>query len=139
MQTRTRLRLAAAVIAAIALTGCGDDVAQTSDAVDEQSSSTSSTDLDSASASESASETSAPVTLPDCASVWVTGEKLPLKYDGCLEDGNRVKAKKYRCSYEAIIVTYDDRFYARAGRFINEVDSLKSSKKFKRAIAACQA
>ena len=50
-----------------------------------------------------------------------------------------MKAKKYPCSFESSIVTFDDRFYAQLGRPINEVDSLKSSNQFKPASSACQA
>lgn len=84
---------------------------------------------------------SATVDLPDwpaCADVWVVGQDLPDRYRGCLDGDTPVKPKRYECSFGLPILVYGDQFYAVTGGPINQVDSLKTSQQFRRALSTCQ-
>jgi hypothetical protein len=91
-------------------------------------------------ASEGTQSPSSTVDLPDwpgCDEVWTADAKLPLNYKGCLEEDQAVRAEKHPCAFGLPIVTYDDRFYAVAGRTINEVESLRSDQRFKNTLTVC--
>lgn len=118
----------AVAVALVVLSGCGDDGGAT--ATDDPT----------------VSPTTDPVTpseppFPDaCEDIWVDGQTLPARYRGCTgADGAGVKADKYHCSYGMPIVVYGGRFYAVAGKMINEVEDLASSSSFRQALRACQA
>jgi hypothetical protein len=117
--------LAAAMLVLVA--GCGDDEG---DSAEDPSGDTPS--------SLSPSATDGGTGLPACDEVWVAGATLPRSYQGCEQDGTAVQADKHACSYGGAIVEFDDRFYAVAGKQINEVRSLAGSDQFRQALSACQ-
>jgi hypothetical protein len=146
VRTRVILLLAAGLLGMSALAGCSDDDGEAVDPGPGASQSDTPGDASTPAVTESATSegpgetpSATPDPWPACAEVWVAGQRLPRSYRGCESDDGPVKAKKYPCSFESSIVTFDDRFYAQAGRPINEVDSLKSSNQFKAALKACQA
>jgi hypothetical protein len=111
------LSLPFVVLAAVALTGCGDD-----------SGGGTATSETTASAAPSG---------PDCTEIW-SGETLPKKYDGCVRDSELVEPEKRSCSSGQVIITYDDRYYAVPGGPVNDVGQpLEDSEQYRKAIRHC--
>jgi hypothetical protein len=134
------------MLVAAALSACGDDDGQATDA----GSSSAATDTptgpsDDASddVTDSPSSSGAPsgdaTGLPACDEVWVDGARLPGRYRGCTTDGAVVKPEVHRCSSGQRLVTHADTFWAVAGAKIHETDGLKSDAAFKEAKLACLA
>ena len=121
---------------------CGDD---------DGSGAPSATDSTSSAATESAtpepspsveepSETPVPASWPACGATWVAGADLPKPYDGCAARGTAVPADGLHCSMGAVLVTYDDRFWAVPGHVISEADGpLQKDPDFRQARAVCTA
>src|SRR5689334_19504312 len=107
------------VAALAALAGCGDDDGSGSEAAGTPTP-THSTDL------------------PFCSDVWVADQPLPASYKGCEEDGQAVAPQRRFCASGQKIVTYDDRFYAVLGHDVQETESLKTDRDFKRTMTVCQ-
>jgi hypothetical protein len=105
------------------LSACGDEASSTAD-----------------DAAETTAPTEPAADLPDwpaCEEIWVADAKLPVKYKGCVQDDEAVKADKYPCSYSYPIVSYDDRFYAVTGGKITEVESLEADKDYQQTLNVC--
>lgn len=129
--------IAALALVGFALTACGD---QEPDAAADPSQDPSTSTSESP--SESPSETSSEAPGPDCASVWVAGQTLPEKYQGCqdADKGKWVQAMVYRCSSDQQLVTFGTTFYAAKGEVVNESDvPLRRNKDFQKALASCGA
>jgi len=110
----------AAVLALGVLAGCGSDSEGSAAAAPSETPTTHATDL------------------PFCSDVWVADKRLPTSYKGCETDGQAVKPDRRMCSSGQTIVTYDNRFYAVLGGPVQETESLRTDKDFRRTLAVCQ-
>ena len=117
----------------LVLGGCGSESADPDSAAEPTTSQSQSTapDSDETDSGETEGE------YPECSDVWVDGVDLPLKYSGCLEDGEIIKPKKRMCGFGRPMVTHDGRFYAMPGNRINDMGDLRTSEQFKQAKQAC--
>lgn len=113
-------RLIAPVAAVAALAGCGEDGATGPTADPTVTEPTHATDL------------------PFCSEVWVAGAILPASYRGCEEDGRSVKPQRRFCSSGQKIVIYGGRFYAVLGHSVQETESLRTDRDFRRTMRVCQ-
>jgi hypothetical protein len=117
----------AALLVGLALwvpAGCGsDEGAPSSDPV--------------ATDSASSTATGTATGLPACADVWVADALLPDKYTACDQDGEVVKPGHVPCASGQKILTQDDSFYVVVGYRIQEVESLKTDRDFKRTRRVC--
>ncbi len=122
--------VAAALLAAGVLAGCGSD----SSAVAQDPTTTAPT---------TSPTSTAPATEPSgpaCTTVWKKGETLPQTYRGCVADAGWLKAEVYQCSDGHRLVTYAHAFYARPGRTISRAAStLAKDQDFKQTMAVCGA
>lgn len=59
--------------------------------------------------------------MSKCSAVWVDGQTLPAKYEGCIRpDGDIEAAVSYNCTDGAgDLAGYDDKFFARVGAKIH--------------------
>jgi hypothetical protein len=138
-----RLRvLSSALVCVAALSACGDD--EGSSAADPASTSGASatpteTPTPTPTPTEPTPSASVVPSGPACDEIWVADATLPGDYRGCVASGAWVKADKKPCSFGKPIVTFDDRFYAVPGKVVNDVGNLRTSERYQRALAACQA
>lgn len=106
--------LPAAVLAAVlGLAGCGEEPAD--DAAPGASPSTTS-----AAPSEPGA---APTGLwPACEEVWVDGQRFPLEYVGCTEDGKKVRARPLVCESGQYLFTRGKDMWAVAGAVVQHTE-----------------
>ena len=125
------LRCAALALAALALTGCGED------------GNTRATEETSSPASPSVSKKAsnpASKDAPDCAAVWKDQGELPRSYTGCNSDEGFVATDTLGCSSGQRMVRYGDHFYAVFGGMIHETESLlEDDRGYRAAVASCRA
>ena len=138
----------------LALAGCGDDGDSTAtdpasgDASGSGSSSTAPSASPSASDSAAGSASASPslpstsdtatITLPDCASVWVVGQKLPANYIGCTDAGEVVQAEGLYCEFGKPLFSFGTRFYAVENGPINKTaKTLAKDKTYQQAVRKC--
>ena len=135
-RARTLSVPAALLALALVLGACGD---QDDDrAADPEATSASPTPEESASPSEKP----APRTEPECAGVWVVGQKLPRPYRGCFDaDQERwVKPGIVRCSSGQQVVTYGRHHYAVQNQPVIQTDGPRvRDKKFLALMDTCSA
>lgn len=125
-----RVLLPLVVTAALSLAGCGSADPAATDSV-----ATSPTP-----AATSSSPPASKPAQPDCATVWVAGQRLPKPYRGCLEGTKLQQPELYRCSSGQHVTTYAHKFYAVQSRPIIEVAvSLVKDKAFRTLLADCLA
>ena len=86
--------------------------------------------------SESDSPTNA-LGLPECSTVWVTGEILPEDYQGCTENGHFVEPDIMYCESGQTLAAYQNRYYAALGQVINELPNVHQSKKWRQMQRTC--
>jgi hypothetical protein len=133
--------LAALVLPLALLSACGDD---SDSAATDPGASDSSTATDTPSPTEQTAEpTDSPTATPAwpaCDEVWVADAKLPLRYRGCLEGDEAVKADNLACSSGQRIVRYDNTFYSVAGGTIYRASGpLEKDKEYLKSIRVCRA
>jgi hypothetical protein len=120
--------LAAALL--LLVTACGDD-----DGSDSAGS-------DTASGTPSTSESASPSPssdAPDCATIWVEGQTLDRRYQGCAQDGVTVAVEKVGCSSGQTFVLFNDEFWAVKGGIVKHApDGLAASKAYREDMAACR-
>lgn len=150
-RARGGLRIAVGLTVAVLLSACGDggDGGSAEDPAGEESSSTAAepTESTSESPTETPTETTDPgeesePTTPACSDVWVAGELLPQRYQGCFDSEKErwVQAMIYRCSSGQQLVTYGRTFYAAKGEQVNETEvPLARDPDFSKAMASCGA
>lgn len=121
MRPRARVLAAVGMAAAVVLlSSCGEDSSTTA-------------------GDESSSSATSDSGWPDCSAVWVDGGTVPKGYEGCVADGDEVKADRQQCSSGQVLVTYDDRYYGVVGGPVNVTESLKTDSGYKGARRACLA
>ncbi len=79
-----------------------------------------------------------PPTGPACAKVWNPDGRIPGRYQGCLQDGEWVKAHRTQCASGQVLVTFGDRYYGAEGYPVNDVGSpLRASSMYRSAVTSC--
>lgn len=112
-------------LVAVLATGCGSRTGEQERADEQPSSSPGATS--SAAAGEA------------CSEVWVEGEKLPSRYDGCDDGGSFVSKDVLSCSSGQRMVRFDDHYYAVLGGTIHETESvLDKDVGYRDAVASCR-
>ena len=92
----------------------------------------------SAGATDSPTSSAPASDLPACEEVWVDGQDLPGRYNGCFDGSTEVPADSRECSFGKPLVTYADEFYAVPGKVVNEVEEgLEASEVYQSALASC--
>lgn len=86
--------------------------------------------------SDSVSPTNA-LGLPECATVWVTGQVLPEDYQGCTENGQFVEPDIMYCESGQSLATYQNRYYAALGQVINEAPNVHKTKIWRKMQRTC--
>ncbi|HNJ77750.1 MAG TPA: hypothetical protein PKX56_00230 [Marmoricola sp.] len=87
-----------------------------------------------------APESSAPtnaLNLPECDSVWVTGQVLPEDFQGCAVAGVFVEPEIMYCESGQSLATYQNRYYAALGQVINEVPNVRKSPVWRKMLRTC--
>ena len=127
VRSRTRGLAAGAWLVAgvLALTACGDDVAQEPTA---------------AKTSQTPSG-SAPADAPECSDVWSDGARIPRSYKGCVdESGSYVERDVLGCSSGQQMVRYGDHFYGMLGGTAYETEQpLDEDRDYRAATRRCSA
>lgn len=135
--------IAAGALCAALTAGCGSDDGDGADVASESPSATATESSGSATPepSPSAEEPGPPpASWPACAETWVAGADLPSPYKGCADGDTAVPADPLRCSMGALLVTYDDRFWAVPGHVISEAEgALNRDPDYRQARATCTA
>jgi hypothetical protein len=134
---------ALAAVSLLGISGCGDDGGESASDPSGGEPSTSEASLTESAATEPSADDGSPSSQPpsswpECGDVWVAGQDLPGRYQGCVRDGAGIKADKHACSLGTPIVEFDDRFYAVPGNVVNDVGDLSTSKQFRNALTSCQ-
>jgi hypothetical protein len=144
------LLIAALVVPAL-LTGCGEEGGSepgggaSSASTNESGNATPDTGSPSSSSSPSSTSPSAPepsssaAALPTCGEVWRAGKTLPARYRGC-DDAGSVVRERTMCSFGRDLFTYADRFYALAGKPVNQtMGPVADDPDYQAAKSACEA
>ena len=147
VRPRTASLAAVLLVGAIGLAGCGNegDESATDPSSSPSSSETSTSEPTESSPTESSTgsptETeSAEPTEPACADVWVAGQVLEKKYQGCYDadQGKWVQAMVYPCSSGQKVVTFRRNFYApKGGPIVETTVPLAKDKTFQTMMATC--
>jgi hypothetical protein len=77
--------------------------------------------------------------LPECSTVWITGQVLPEEFMGCAENGQFVEPDIMYCESGQSLATYQNRYYAALGQVINEVPNVRKSRVWRKMLRACTA
>ena len=112
-----RQRMVALLVCALVGLGAGCGVSKDDDPPSsggEPSSSETPTPTDSPTTDPSASASPTTPQLRPCRTVWVVGERLPRRYQGCMEGARVVAAEGRPCVTGHDLVVYRNRFYAQA-------------------------
>ncbi|WP_114422227.1 hypothetical protein [Nocardioides houyundeii] len=130
-----------AAVLAVLLTGCGED---SSDTASDDSASTPGTSVSSSPSPEGtpteSTEEEATPEGPLCEEVWVDGQVLPRRYQGCLDGTKWREAFVYPCSSGQNLVTFGRTFYAAKGeRVVESATPLAKNPQFQSALSACGA
>lgn len=64
--------------------------------------------------------------LPDCAKIWVAGQRLPRRYQGCVDAGSTVPDRGTMCVVGHELVVFRNRYYAVATGKISEAADVRS-------------
>jgi hypothetical protein len=128
--------VAAVLLAASALAGCGSGSSAT--AQDPAQSNTPTADAPTSGPADPT--TSSAPTSPACAKVWKSGARLPAHYRGCAAATGWVKADPSYCEDGHRLVTFAHRFWAAPGRTISRAaTTLATDQDFQHTRAACGA
>lgn len=132
--------LIAAGTLCVGLAGCGDDDGSGAPVAAESTSTSATATPEPSPSVDEPSETPIPASWPACGEAWVAGADLPKPYDGCVAGDTAVPAVTLNCSMGAVLVTYDDRFWAVPGHVISEADGpLEKDPEYRQARGACTA
>lgn len=93
---------------------------------------------DSPTPDESSSPTNS-LNLPECSTVWVTGQVLSEEFMGCAENGQFVEPDIMYCESGQTLATYQNRYYAALGQVINEVPNVRKSRVWRKMVRTCTA
>lgn len=135
------LLVAAPLVGALLLSGCGAEPEQDRSAAPEPAASPSATESAAATKSAKPKPAQPPSNaIRPCSKTWVDGRAFPDYYKGCTLGGKLVKSRPLICESMQRIYTYGDHFWAVGGARVVRTDGpYRDDPQYRKAHRACTA